>query len=93
MRLQTRNFFCELEPQWHAGPPKWWRQRLRLAWAHFEPSTAAIPWRFAIAVDFQVLPNFRWHHTVIRQQPDRIEVQNTIRGIENWPFSIHFYRA
>lgn len=94
MRIATKHFGFYSGRDWsdYGRPRRWYRRLVKIGWGAREPAEEWRPYRRCIYLSFWLIPNFLWYREVIRQEPDLVQFQDRIIGIQSWPFSVGFAR-
>lgn len=85
MRLRTKHFWFSIWRHPLSPPHLWWRFQLR-AGAVARDVAGDPPYRFTLAIEFQLIPNLLWYRHHLGFERGRRVFQDRIAGIYNWPF-------
>ena len=92
MRIITKHFGCCLEhPIWEL--PAWHKWCFSLGFVHGSGAPGDRAYRYALGIDFQLIPNFVWYVDYLGVEFGRPVFNYRIIGIDGWPFSAWFKRG
>jgi len=92
MLIKTRNFYFRSNRD-VLRCDQWWARSILIGL--FERPDAKphdVPYRFAVWIDFWLIPNFVWHQDFLYIEHGRPVYQTRIIGIQNWPFYLAVFR-